>query len=136
MQERAEGSAASPYAGLAGKIRAGGSASAAAAAETPPQVRIIRSEDYASVGDVLVDDAVVAQIASGERLTINIPAGKHRLAVRVNRSTAVVDLEIENGQAARFQTFYEGPGGGFRKKFFLIGLLIRPTGRGLLDRVD
>lgn len=106
------------------------------AAAAAPRLRLIRLADRGSSGDVYIDDILVAQIDAGGATTVELASGQHRLKVCINGKFAVAEFGVENGETIRFETIYEPPLAGFRRGMLLVGLLIRPTGRVFLNRID
>jgi len=112
---------ASPYAGLAQKIRGGPSAVAEEYANRLPVIHIVRPlEDWRLRGrwalidlfrmvllrydfDVLLDDQQVGRLARSSELRLEISAGRHVLQVKTPLvKSRRLAFEIANGQRFRF----------------------------------
>ena len=103
----------SPYAGLASRIRPGGSADAQAIAaqraSQPPRVRVALARGILPLRlltepcQVFVDGASVGRMSSRDKVEAVVAPGKHTLQVRSGwlRSNAV-ELGLGNGDIAQF----------------------------------
>jgi|GEM_PF-5616222 len=126
---QSEPASASPFAGLATKIRSGKKTAAQAEYEaTPPKLSVThrtsaadgrRITGIASAIRVLngaaarlammcpplkieLDGEVVATVAEGQKFDIITTAGPHRLRILSTVGSATRDLELTNGQRLRF----------------------------------
>jgi len=117
---QAEPAAASPYAGLASKIRTGKTVAQAEYEATPPKVSITHRKTAAPGRGILklfnlltkpvlspplkveLDGVIVGSVEETQTLDIVTTAGPHRLRLLAPVSSATRDLELTNGQRLRF----------------------------------
>jgi len=117
---QSEPASASPYTGLASKIRSGKSAAQADYDATPPKLSITYRKIVASgFGikrllsmmaepvmsprlQVELDGVIIGSVESGQTFDIITTAGPHRLRILSTVCSATRDIELTNGQRLRF----------------------------------
>lgn len=115
-----EPGSASPFAGLASKIRAGKSAAQADYEATPPKLSITYRKSAASGGgikrlfsaltapvmspplNIELDGVIVGKVEPGQKFEVITTAGQHRLRILSTTCSATRDVELTNGQRLRF----------------------------------
>lgn len=136
MENRPPQESASPFAGLAKKIRPQGSASAEQAANQSPRLRLIRAHDEGPSCVVRVDGVMIATLESSDKHTVETIPGHHTIHVEARGCGAAAAFEAVKGETVRFQIAFEAAGAGMKGKGRLLGFLLRPTSKITLRRLD
>lgn len=115
-----DSASASPFAGLAGKIRAGKSAAQVDYETTPPKIGVtyrkvvtpLRGIKALLTGllepvmspalQVELDGVVVGSVECGKSIDFVTTPGQHQLRIHSSNSTESRDFQVTNGQRLRF----------------------------------